>query len=194
MTPSTLSDADLAAELLLCCPPPYPIGVPCANEREQTWCTKISNNALLQRKLSVARELLMRQMRSQMRRGPVMDSPQTLRDWLRLYCAGLQYEVLLVLYLSSSHALIDAVQLFRGTLTRTSVYPRELVKEALAHNCSALAIAHNHPSSGSIEPSHADKSITQDLRNALALVDVRLIDHFIVSGDRVLSFAECGLL
>ncbi len=80
-----------------------------------------------------------------MRRGPVMASPQVLRDWLRLYCAGMEHEVFLVIYLDAQHRLIEAEKLFRGTLTQTSVYPRELVKGALARNAAALALAHNHP-------------------------------------------------
>ena len=96
-------------------------------------------------RLSVARELLLRDLREQMHRGPVMTSPQILRDWLRLYCAGLEHEVFLVLYLDANHRLIEPQELFRGTLTQTSVYPREVVKGALARNAAALAVAHNHP-------------------------------------------------
>ena len=91
-----------------------------------------ADDALLDHKLGVARELLLRDLQAQMRHGPVMESPQALRDWLRLYCAGLEHEVFLVLYLNANHALIEAVQLFRGTLTQTSVYPREVVKGALS--------------------------------------------------------------
>lgn len=143
--------------------------------------------------LGVARELLLRDLRAQMQRGPVMDSPQVLRDWLRLHCAGLEHEVFIALYLTAQHALIEAVPIFRGSLTQTSVYPREVVKLALSHNAAAVAFAHNHPS-GSPEPSRADEFLTQSLRSALALVDVRVVDHFIVAGDRLVSFAERGLL
>lgn len=143
--------------------------------------------------LGVARELLLRDLRAQMQRGPVMDSPQVLRDWLRLYCAGLEHEVFIALYLTAHHALIEAVPIFRGTLTQTSVYPREVVKLALSYNAAAVAFAHNHPA-GSPEPSRADEFLTQSLRSALALVDVRVLDHFIVAGDRLVSFAERGLL
>jgi len=101
--------------------------------------------------------------------------------------------VFLALYLDAQHRLIEAEELFRGTLTQTSVYPRELVKGALARNASALAIAHNHPS-GEAEPSRADELLTQTLKSALSLVDVRVIDHFVVAGDRVVSFAERGLV
>ena len=89
--------------------------------------------------------------------------------------------------------LIEAEELFRGTLTQTSVYPREVVKGALARNAAALAVAHNHPS-GVAEPSRADELLTQTLKSALSLVDVRIIDHFVVAGDQVISFAERGLI
>jgi len=193
MDMSVLSRADLVSELLS--PPVYasranplhvsdavvPMGVPGQAE------------TVLAHRLEVARELLLRDLREQMRRGPVMTSPQVLRDWLRLYCAGMEHEVFLVIYLDAQHRLIEAEELFRGTLTQTSVYPRELVKGALARNAAALALAHNHPSGGT-EPSRADELLTQTLKQALILVDVRVIDHFVVAGDQVLSFAECGRL
>lgn len=190
MTPTTLSRAELVAQLLAAAPAP----VTHVGDHQVPYGEMPTHDAALAHKLGVARELLMRDLQAQMRRGPVMDSPQAFKDWLRLHCAGLEHEVFLVLYLSASHALIESEQLFRGTLAQTSVYPREVVKGALARNCGALAIAHNHPTSGSPEPSRADEHLTQSLRSALALVDVRLIDHFIVSGDQVLSFAERGLL
>lgn len=147
----------------------------------------------LAHRLSVARELLLRDLREQMSNSPVMSSPQVLRDWLRLHCAGLQHEVFLVLYLDTHHRLIEAEELFRGTLSQTSVYPREVVKGALARNAAAMALAHNHPS-GEAEPSRADEVLTQTLKSALSLVDVRVIDHFIVAADKVVSFAELGLI
>lgn len=150
-------------------------------------------DTVLAHRLNVARELLLRELREQMRSGPLMTSPQILRDWLRLYCAKLENEVFLVLYLDAQHRLIEAEELFRGTLTQTSVYPREVVKGALARNAAALAVAHNHPS-GEAEPSRADEMLTQTLKSALSLVDVRVIDHFVVAGDRVISFAERGLI
>ena len=147
----------------------------------------------LARRLDVARELLLRDLHEQLRRGPVMSSPQVLRDWLRLYCTDLEHEVFLVLYLDAQHRLIEAEELFRGTLTQTSVYPREVVKGALARNAAALAIAHNHPS-GVAEPSRADELLTQTLQSTLSLVDVRIIDHFVVAGEQIVSFAERGLM
>ena len=99
----------------------------------------------------------------------------------------------LALFLDSQNRLLAARELFRGTLAQTSVYPREVVKAALAHNAAGLVFAHNHPS-GVAEPSRADELLTQSLRQALALVDIRTLDHFVVAGTRVVSFAERGLL
>jgi DNA repair protein RadC len=148
----------------------------------------------LRHKLGVARELLLRDLATTMQRGPVFDSPQVLREWLRLYCARIEHEVFLVLYLDAHHALIEAEEMFRGTLTQTSVYPREIVKGALRRNAAAVAFAHPHPSSGCAEPSRADEFLTSTLRSSLGLIDVRVIDHFIVSGATVLSMAERGLV
>lgn len=145
------------------------------------------------RKLSVARELIQRDLLAQMRERPVLDSPGTLREWLRLHCAGLEHEVFVVMHLDAQYRLISIEQLFRGTLTQTSVYPREVVKASLAHNAAAVVFAHNHPS-GSPEPSRADESITQTLKSVLSLFDIRVLDHFIVAGTQHYSFAEHGLI
>jgi DNA repair protein RadC len=156
-------------------------------------CHFESQSELLIRKLAAARELLMRDLRAQMQATPIMNSPQVVRDWLCLYFARLEHEVFVVLYLNSQHALIEAVQHFSGTLTQTSVYPREIIKGSLTRNAAAIVCCRNHPS-GSAEPSRADEALTQALKGALALVDVWLLDHFIVAGDRVTSLAERGLL
>ena len=152
-----------------------------------------TNDALLEHKLSVARELLLRGLQAQMSAQPVMQSPQALRDWLRLHCAGLQHEVFIVLFLDAQHRLISAAEMFRGTLSQTSVYPREVVKSALQRNAATVVLAHNHPS-GSPEPSRTDEYLTQTLKTALALLDVRVLDHFVVAGDQATSFAERGLI
>jgi DNA repair protein RadC len=152
-----------------------------------------ASDTLLDHKLGVARELLMRDLRAQLSAGPVMNSPQALRDWLRLHCAGLQHEVFIVLFLDAQNHLLSAVEMFRGTLTFTAVHPREVVKTSLKLNAAAVALAHNHPS-GSPEPSRSDEMLTQTLKSALTLVDVRVLDHFIVCGDRCVSFAERGLI
>lgn len=193
MNLSALSRADLVRELLsplVCASGNTPLQVSDAAARMGGLDT---TDTVLAHRLSIARELLLRELREQMRNGPLMTSPQILRDWLRLYCAKLEHEVFLVLYLDAHHRLIEAEELFRGTLTQTSVYPREVVKGALARNAAALAVAHNHPS-GETEPSHVDELLTQTLKSALSLVDVRVIDHFVVAGDQVISFAECGRL
>ena len=191
MNVTALSREDLVSEMLAPLPPTFAAGALRVSDAD--WSAPPSPESLLARRLSVARELLLRDLREQMHRGPVMTSPQILRDWLRLYCAGLEHEVFLVLYLDANHRLIEPQELFRGTLTQTSVYPRELVKGALARNAAALAVTHNHPS-GQAEPSRADEFLTQTLKSTLSLVDVRIIDHFVVAGDQVVSFAERGLI
>jgi DNA repair protein RadC len=191
MNVTALSREDLVSEMLAPLPPTFAAGALRVSDADLS--APPSPESLLARRLSVARELLLRDLREQMHKGPVMTSPQILRDWLRLYCAGLEHEVFLVLYLDANHRLIEPQELFRGTLTQTSVYPRELVKGALARNAAALAVAHNHPS-GQAEPSRADEFLTQTLKSTLSLVDVRIIDHFVVAGDQVVSFAERGLI
>lgn len=148
---------------------------------------------LLRHRLDAARELLKRELQARMTEEPVMSNPNRVREWLRLHCDGLQREVFLGLFLDNQHRLIEAETLFLGTLTQTSVYPREVVKAALAHNAAALAVAHNHPSGGT-NPSRADEYLTQVLKQALGLVDVQLIDHFVVAGHQVVSMAELGLV
>ena len=191
MNVTALSREDLVSEMLAPLPPTFAAGALRVSDADLS--APPSPESLLARRLSVARELLLRDLREQMHRGPVMTSPQILRDWLRLYCAGLEHEVFLVLYLDANHRLIEPQELFRGTLTQTSVSPRELVKGALARNAAALAVAHNPPS-GQAEPSRADEFLTQTLKSTLSLVDVRIIDHFVVAGDQVVSFAERGLI
>ena len=123
----------------------------------------------------------------------VLSSPQLVRDFLRLKLGALEYEVFAVIHLDSQHRVIDYVEMFRGTVTQAAVYPREIVKEALVRNAAAMILVHNHPS-GVAEPSRADEVLTQTLKNALALVDVRVLDHLIVAGVTMVSFAERGLL
>jgi len=129
-----------------------------------------------------------------MKQNDAMSTPGAVRDYLRLHLAGLGHEVFFALWLDAQNRLIAAEELFRGTLTQTSVYPREVVKKALQQNAAAVVLAHNHPS-GVSEPSSADEFLTRELKQALALVDVRVLDHFIVAGQsQPLSFAERGLL
>lgn len=144
--------------------------------------------------LQAVLELSRRALAETLRQSDMLSSPGAVRDWLRLNIGQLPHEVFMVLMLDAQNRLIEAQELFRGTLTQASVYPREVVKLALAKNAAAVILAHNHPS-GTREPSRADEVLTQTLKQALALVDVRVLDHFIVAGQLApLSFAERGLL
>lgn len=125
--------------------------------------------------------------------NPALSTPSACRDFLRLRLSGLEHEVFIVVFMDAQHRVIETEEMFRGTLTQTSVYPREVVKAALKHNAAAVIFAHNHPS-GVAQPSQADEHLTRKLREALALVDVRVLDHFVVAGAQSLSFAERGLL
>ena len=144
-------------------------------------------------RFAAAGEIARRAIAADLARGDALGSPDAVRDYLRLALAPETVEVFVGLFLDSQHRLIAAEELARGTLAQTSVYPREVVKMALARNAAAVIFAHNHPS-GVAEPSRADELLTQALRNALALVDVRTLDHLVVAGPRVTSFAERGLL
>jgi len=128
-----------------------------------------------------------------MRNADCLSAPGAVRDYLRLSLANREHEVFVVILLDARHRVLRYEELFRGTLTQTSVYPREVVKLALSCNAGAAIFAHNHPS-GVAEPSGADELLTRQLRTALALVDVRVLDHFIVAGAESISFAERGLL
>ncbi|KDB51285.1 DNA repair protein RadC [Sphaerotilus natans subsp. natans DSM 6575] len=138
-------------------------------------------------------ELARRTLAAEMARRPVFDSPSAVRDFLRLELAELGHEVFAVLFLDAQHRLIRFEPMFRGTLTQTSVYPREVLKRALALEAAAVILAHNHPS-GVAEPSKADEFLTQSLKAALQMIDVRVLDHFVVGRGPVVSFAERGLL
>ena len=144
-------------------------------------------------RLQVARELVRRSLIEAARQRDVLASPGSVRDYLRVTLAGRDYEVFMVLFLDAQHRVIAPEEMFRGTLTQTSVYPREVVKRSLANNAAAVIFAHNHPS-GVAQPSHADELLTRQLKEALALVDVKVLDHFVVAGTAVMSFAERGLL
>lgn len=144
--------------------------------------------------IEAAKELLARALAETMQAGDCLSDPAKVNDYLRLRLAGLAHETFCVLLLDTQNCLIDSVELFRGTLNQTSVYPREIVKLALTRNAASVVFAHNHPS-GVAEPSTADETLTRTLKSALALVDVRVLDHFIVAGTQTpLSFAERGLI
>jgi DNA repair protein RadC len=125
--------------------------------------------------------------------GCLLGSPNAVKNYLRLRFGDLQYEVFCLLYLDKRHRLLHFEELFRGTIDGATVHPREVVKNALRHNASALILCHNHPSSVA-EPSHADELITQRLKSALDLVDIRVLDHLVVSAGGVTSMAERGLI
>ena len=143
--------------------------------------------------LAAVLEIARRSMAHQLRAQPVFDTPGRVKDYLRLRLGAHGHEVFAVLFLDTQHQLLLMEEMFRGTLTQTSVYPREVVKRALQTNAAAVVFAHNHPS-GVAEPSRADEFLTQTLKSALALVDVRVLDHLVVGRTDVVSFAERGLL
>ena len=138
-------------------------------------------------------ELARRALAQQLTQKPLFNTPQAVRDYLQLQLVGLHHEVFAVLFLDSQHRLIALEEMFRGSLTQTSVYPREVVKQALTLNASSVVLAHNHPS-GTAQPSRADEALTHTLKAALALVDVRVLDHFVVTASQAVSMAELGLV
>ena len=138
-------------------------------------------------------EIARRSLDEKIKSTDALNSPQSVRDYLRLTLARLPHEVFVAVFLTAQNRVIAVEELFRGTLTQTSVYPREIVKRALAHNAASVILAHNHPS-GEANPSAADRSLTKALAEALALIDVRVLDHFIVAPGASMSFAEQGLL
>jgi len=144
-------------------------------------------------KCAVARELVKRWLKEELKRECVLTSPSAVRDYLRIKFANQEHESFVVLYLDVQNRLIAREELFRGTVAETAVYPREIVKGALRHNAAAVIFAHNHPS-GVAEPSHADEALTATLKRSLALISVKVLDHFVVAGAEILSFAERGLL
>ena len=150
---------------------------------------RLAQSAEAQDVLAAAREILA----TGIKHGDVLGSPGAVRDYLRLLLHDRQHEVFVVVLLDAQNRVLTSEEMFRGTLTQTSVYPREVVKTALRHNAASVIFAHNHPS-GVAEPSHADQLLTQSLKQALALVDIKVLDHFIVAGGSSLSMAERGLL
>jgi DNA repair protein RadC len=143
--------------------------------------------------LAAVLEIARRALSAELVVRPVFDAPDKVRDYVALQIGGLAYEVFAVLFLDNQHRLIRLETMFRGTVSQTAVYPREVARRALELNAAAVILSHNHPS-GSAEPSRADEHLTQQLKSALALIDVRVLDHLIVAGGGVLSFAERGLM
>jgi DNA repair protein RadC len=148
------------------------------------------------RRLEVEEQLIVdaiRVLRGRFKERDVFANPDSVKDYLRLQAQGLDHEVFAVMYLDAQNRLIEYERMFRGTLTQTSVYPREVVKTALHAGAAAVILHHNHPS-GTCQPSRADEALTQTLKGALALVDVRTLDHVITGDNGVLSMAERGLI
>ena len=143
--------------------------------------------------LQAVMEMARRALQEQAKQRDALSSPQSVRDYLRLQLAHREYEVFMAVFLDTQNRVIVMEELFRGSLRETSVYPREVVKRALQLNAAALIFAHNHPS-GVAEPSRADEAITRHLKQALALVDIRVLDHFIVAAGGGVSLAERGLM
>ena len=145
--------------------------------------------AQLQAILELARRLLAEDLQS----GVTLSSSEKVTNYLQLYFSRQTHESFVVLFLDVRNKLIECNEMFRGTLSHTSVYPREVVKAALENNAASVILAHNHPS-GTVEPSNADKTLTRSLKQALGLVDIRVLDHIIVAGSKTFSFAEHGVL
>ena len=144
-------------------------------------------------KCAVAKELVRRFLEEELQHGDALNSPGAVRDYLKLLLNAHEHEIFVVIFLDARNQVIATEEMFRGTLTQTSVYPREVVKAALKHNAASVILAHNHPS-GVPEPSQSDRLLTDTLKQALSLVEVRVLDHFIVAGTQTLSLAEQGLM
>ncbi|MCA3029650.1 MAG: DNA repair protein RadC [Rhodocyclaceae bacterium] len=142
--------------------------------------------------LQAVLEMAKRALHEEIKLADALSNPRAVRDYLRMTLARLPHEVFVAVFLTAQNRVIAVDELFRGTLTQTSVYPREIVKRALAHNAASVILAHNHPS-GEATPSQADRALTKTLAEALAVIDVRVLDHFIVAPGASLSFAEQGL-
>ena len=183
------SAVDLARQLLVRCGSLSALFAATRAEMDEMPGMGDAKYSQLQAVLEMARRALAETLRA----SDALGSPAAVRDYLRLTLANREHEVFVAVLLDAQNRILACEELFRGTLTQTSVYPREVVKCALGHNAAAVILAHNHPS-GVAEPSHADQVLTQALKQALALVDIKVLDHFIVAGGAALSFAERGLI
>lgn len=166
-------------------------GIFAASESELSQVRGIGSSKYVQ--LQAIFEMSRRALSEQLQQRDILSSPQQVRDFLVLKLSALTREVFVVMFLDAQNRLNATEEMFSGTLTQTSVYPREVVKRALYHNAASVIFAHNHPS-GVAQQSSADELLTAQLKQALALIDVRVLDHFIVAGNQTLSFAERGLL
>ena len=166
-------------------------GIFAATEHELSQVHGIGTSKYVQ--LQAIFEMSRRALSEQLQQRDVFKSPQAVRDYLVLKLGSLTKEVFLVLFLDTQNRLLASEEMFSGSLSETSVYPREVVKRALHHNAASVIFAHNHPS-GIAQQSQADELITKQLKQALVLIDVRVLDHFIVAGNNTLSFSERGLI
>jgi DNA repair protein RadC len=166
-------------------------GIFAASEHELSQVHGIGASKYVQ--LQAIFEMSRRALNEQLKQRDVFKSPQAVRDYLTLKLGSLTKEVFLVLFLDTQNRLVATEEMFSGSLKETSVYPREVVKRALHHNAASVIFAHNHPT-GIAQQSQADELLTKQLKQALDLVDVRVLDHFIVAGNSTLSFSERGLL
>lgn len=181
---STLNDTQLLGKL---------IGVKQARQLYRGSLTPLFSKKPHER-LAVARELVQRFIGEELQTGCVLTQTEAVRKYLQIHFAQQEYESFVILYLNSMNRLITVEELFRGTLSETPVYPREIVKSALRLNAGGVIFAHNHPSGGVAKPSPEDRAITKLLKQALALVDVQVLDHLIVAATSTFSFAERGYL
>ena len=159
--------------------------------RQDAFCERKGLGPAKFAQLQAALELTSRYIKEELRANPIFTSPQMVRDYLAVQMRGYQREVFVILLLDSRHQLLDFHELFQGTIDMASVYPREIVKLALQNNAAAVIVAHNHPS-GVAEPSQSDIAMTKRIKQALALVDIRLLDHFIIGRGAVTSLADTG--
>lgn len=157
--------------------------------RRMNRALRLAHSGEAENVLAAAQEILA----TRIKHGDALGSPGAVRDYLQLLLHDREHEVFVIVLLDSQNRVLSTEELFRGTLTQTSVYPREVVKLALRENAASVILAHNHPS-GVTEPSRADELLTQALKQALALVDIKVLDHFIITAAVALSFAERGLL
>ena len=163
------------------------------NANQAQFCQGHGLGAAKYSQLQAVLEMARRHFEEILQRGNALSSPDITRAYLSAHLRGYSYEVFACLFLDNQHRVIQLDEMFRGTLDSASVYPREVVKQALHHNAAAVIFAHNHPS-GIAEPSQSDKLITDKLKQALGLFDIRVLDHFIVGDGQPYSFAEHGLL
>lgn len=160
---------------------------------QRAFCQLPGMGAAKYTQLQAVLEMAQRALGDKLTSGDIMDSPELVRNYLRLTLQNKEHEIFFCIFLDTKNRVIATEELFSGTLTQTSVYPREVVKRTLHHNAAAIIFAHNHPS-GVAEPSQADKTLTTSLKQTLALIDVKVLDHFIIGNGTTMSFAENGLI